>query len=74
MDPSASRGELTPAALLRRLPDLTLDIDADDNPLTDARQVELRHSILAIAGMDHVAEIALVGAVVARLARDGGRR
>jgi hypothetical protein len=64
--------ELTPAACLERLPEATLDIDEDDNPLDDPNSIELRRSILVIAELDHVSEMALVDQVVAAQRRRGG--
>ncbi|GAA3275136.1 hypothetical protein Dvina_03275 [Dactylosporangium vinaceum] len=57
---------LTPAACLARLPEPVLEIDEDDNPLDDLRAVELRRSVLAIAGLDHVSEMRLVDEFAAR--------
>jgi hypothetical protein len=65
VDPTPQPKRLNPATCLNRLPEPTLDIDESDNPLDDMRQVELRRSILTLAGLDHVAEITLVRSIVA---------
>ncbi len=54
---------ITSAECLARLPELPLDFSAKDQK-DDFRQAELRHSVLAIAGLNHVAETAMVRAVV----------
>ena len=65
---------LTPAACLKRLVEPALDIDEDDNPLDNVRQVELRRSVLTIAELDHVSEITLVRAVLAATRQGDGAR
>lgn len=54
---------ITPSECLTQLPEIPLDIsesDSDDGLL----RAELRHSVLAIAELNHVAETALVRAAV----------
>jgi hypothetical protein len=54
---------ITPSECLAQLPEIPLNIvenDSDDG----LRRAELRHSVLAIADLNHVTETALVRAVV----------
>jgi len=54
---------ITPSECLTQLPEIPLDIsesDSDDGLL----RAELRHSVLATAELNHVAETALVRAAV----------
>lgn len=55
--------KITPTECLTQLPELPLDfssMDGDDG----MRRAELRHSVLAIAELNHVSETAMVRAVV----------
>jgi len=54
---------ITPTECLARLPELPLDFSVKDQE-DDLRRAELRHSVLAIAGLNHVAETVMVRAVV----------
>jgi hypothetical protein len=59
---------------LDQLPEPVLEI-ADDAIGDTLRRIELRRSILAIAGLDHAAETALVNAVAKNRRTQGkGRR
>jgi hypothetical protein len=61
-----SRHEPTPADCIGRLPEPALDA-VGDLPTDELRNIELRHSILTIAELNHVNETALVRAVVTNL-------
>jgi hypothetical protein len=63
VDQTGRPRRLTPAALLRRLPEAELEPE-DDDPTQEMRRVELRRSVFTIGGLDHVSEITLVNAVV----------
>jgi hypothetical protein len=63
---ASEKRELTPAECVGRLPEPTLD-SPGELPTEELRSIELRHSILAIAELNHVNETALVRAVVMNL-------
>lgn len=64
MATSKKRGfSITPAECLARLCELPLDFSQKDQE-DDLRRAELRHSVLAIAGLNHVTETVMVRAVV----------
>jgi hypothetical protein len=58
---------------LSRLAEPALDIDETDNPLKDLQSVDLRRSVLSLAGLDHASEIALVNEIVARPGPEAAR-
>ncbi len=55
---------LTPEQCLEQLPPLDLDIEAEDTSEL-FRRVDLRQSVLKIAGLDHESEILVVKAAAA---------
>jgi len=63
---ASRKRELTPTDCVAQLPEPDLD-PANEMPTDDLRSIELRHSILAIAELDHPSETALVRAVVMNL-------
>lgn len=64
---------MTPTECLSGLPDPELEF-TDDAMGDTMRRIELRRSILAIAGLDHAAETALVNAVTKRRKEGRARR
>jgi len=54
---------ITPTECLTRLSELPLDFSEKDQE-DDLSRAELSHSVLAIAGLNHVTETAMVRAVV----------
>jgi hypothetical protein len=68
-----ARKQLSPAGCLNELPEPELEF-TDEAVGDTMRRVELRRSILSIAGLDHAAETALVKAVVARKRKEGKSR
>lgn len=63
------KADLTPDDVLRLLPEITLEESAGklDN---DLRNIELRRSVLAIADLNHMTELALVSAVARNVRGD----
>jgi len=54
---------ITPSKCLAQLPEIPLDFSGKDTE-DDFRRAELRHSVLDIAGLNHVTETAMVRTVV----------